>query len=187
MHFVLAHGFNVMDGGQQTTDKFVSPLRKDGHEVSEADYGWRFLLSVRLFNRSIARKYILPKVRPGSIGIGHSNGCALLSYAAEMGAPFNTVILINPALDSDYAFPKQVKNILVIYNEKDYWVKLAKLLPSHRWGAQGRRGFTGIDHRYTQYSSYQMWGVEGHSAVFSVFPQLYKLCLDYLEKIHANG
>lgn len=187
MHFVLAHGFNVVDGGKGSTDKFVGPLCASGHEVSQADYGWTFLFTVRFFNKKIAREKVLPLVRPGSIGIGHSNGCALLAYAAEMGAPFSTVILINPALDSDYAFPAQVKNVLVIYNEKDFWIRLAKLLLLHKWGAQGRKGFTGIDARYTQYSSYKLWGVEGHSEVFKVFPKLYNLCLNYLEKCHARS
>lgn len=106
-------------------------------------------------------------VSHGAVGIGHSNGCLILHRAASDGAPFRHLILINPALDADIAFPPSVERIDVLHNSDDAVVSVGALLPFHRWGDMGRRGATWPDWRVRNYDTRALFGASGHSAVFS--------------------
>jgi pimeloyl-ACP methyl ester carboxylesterase len=162
-HFL--HGFNVSDGGEGTTDKLIPVFRAAGFRAIAHDYGWFGLVRVRLCNGGVAEA-VKATVKRGDIGIGHSNGCAILAEAADRGAPFAGMVLINPALDEDRILPQSVRWIHVYYNSGDTAVWASRLLQfSHPWGAMGRLGFKGDDPRYRNIDCGP--DVNGHSDIFT--------------------
>lgn len=166
----VVHGFNVRDGGKATTDRLHPYLAGAGFEVVDEDYGWIGLLGVRLFNgplaRGIADRAILNSnagVKP--VGIGHSNGCAILARAADLGAPFEALVLINPALDAERVIAPQVRQVHVYHSRHDAAVRTARWLRWHEWGDMGARGYQGpADARYKCFDCSDY--IEGHSAIF---------------------
>lgn len=164
MKLVFVHGFNVRDNGKATIDT-LKPFLSD-HKIFEADYGLIGLIGVRTFGKKIAR--IISGMTPdGAIGIGHSNGCMELIRACEMGAPFDRLIFINPALDNDVDIPAQLNRVDVLHNLEDDVVTLSKWLPWHYWGDMGKIGYTGLDARVHNHETQMLFNVEGHSGVFS--------------------
>lgn len=161
----LVHGFNVSVGGRATTDKLLPYLKREGYSVVQHDYGWKFLLGTLLCNPSIAQA-IVHQATPGDIGIGHSNGCAILSRAAEQGAQFSKLVFLNPALDEEWVAPPHIEEVRVFYSNADSAVWWADQVPGVRWGGMGRYGFAGTDPRYLQYdmTPYR------HSEVFNHLP-----------------
>lgn len=185
-NYILAHGFNVKDGGKGTVDKLVPLLNG---RVQQADYGWFGLSSVLLHNDKIAQM-ITGMATPDSVGIGHSNGCALLVKAAQNGTRFKRLILINPALQDDIEIPSTVGKVYVLHNKFDLPVKAARLLnwfvPGRNflWGQMGNSGYQGDDPRVVNLNLSDY--VNGHSAVFSArnfhwFASVFKLLL--LDKV----
>ena len=173
----LVHGFNVTDDGGATTDRIAPYFEAAGFRPVEQDYGFLFLLGAWICNNRVAKR-IAKQVKPGDIGCGHSNGCAILTRAADAGAPFDGLVLINPALDADFTFAPQLRWIHVYYNQDDGAVKLAELIPhflNKRWGAMGARGYVGTDPRVENIDCHKDQGrglprVEGHSTIFSMMP-----------------
>lgn len=142
----IVHGFNVDDAGMSTTDVLMLPLATLGYEPVQHDYGWQGPIGTLLFNRSIAEG-IVPHVSKGDIGVGHSNGCAILSRVVEKGAQLDGLVFINPALDNDWTPPEHVKWVRVYHSTNDKAVQIAKYIPFVRWGDMGRVGYTGKDTR----------------------------------------
>lgn len=163
---VLAHGFNVKDGGKNTIDKLRHFL--GGHNVLQADYGYFDLFGVRFFNKHIA-KVVAGMTPAGSIGIGHSNGCDILLRACHMGAGFSRLILINPALDNDADFPwnGKLRRIDVLHNVDDTVVTTSRFMLFHPWGDMGRVGYTGRDTRVINHETKRLFNASGHSDVFN--------------------
>jgi pimeloyl-ACP methyl ester carboxylesterase len=159
----IVHGFNVDDGGAKTTNLLMPHLKQAGFRILDHDYGWFGLVQVRLCNGGIAET-VRAATRRGDIGIGHSNGCAILMEAAQRGAQFTGLVLINPALDEDCKAPAQVRWIHVYHNREDSPVKWSRILLLHPWGAMGRHGYRGKDERYTNFDCYPE--VQGHSDIF---------------------
>jgi len=170
---VLCHGFNVSDGGKDTTDSLRELTEACGYTVLEADYGKFGLFAVRYFSDNVA-SVIAGMAPSGSVGVGHSNGCNILLQAAEQGASFDKLILINPALDNDFVVPKQVKHVAVICNSEDDVVQLSKFIPFHRWGNAGKVGYKGDDDRVKSYE-FKTGGDNAHSDAFTTegFGQLF--------------
>lgn len=149
----LVHGFNVWDGGFKTVGKlrrYVEHL----FDVKEIKYGWTGLAGVRFKNPKVADKLV--KIANGDIGIGHSNGCAILQRAVTHGAKYEILIFINPALNKEARVPihSSVKRVYVLYSPDDEPVKWAKWLRKfsplswfdpHPWGEMGRVGYCGVD------------------------------------------
>ena len=164
----LLHGFNVKDGGAGSTGKLRAGLEAAGFTVKEIKYGWMNRVRVRLCNKSVA--HVLADMADNdSILIAHSNGCSIAYSAAEFGAPFKHVFLINPALDVDKEIPN-VRNVHVFYAHSDPWTKLARWIPFSNWGRQGAIGFTGVavEGKYKQTELDELIGEEvGHSGIFS--------------------
>lgn len=160
----VVHGFNVNDGGANTTNLLHPYLRQAGLRVVDHDYGWFGLIQVRLCNGGIAET-IKAASKRGDIGIGHSNGCAILMEACQRGAPLAGLVLINPALDEDCVPPPQVRWIHVYFNCDDSPVKWSRLLLLHPWGAMGRYGYKGDDPRYLNVDCAPE--VSGHSDIFT--------------------
>lgn len=162
---VLAHGFNVKDGGKETIDKLLPYLKN--HTVLQADYGFFGLFGVRFFNKNIAS--VVAGMTPyGAIGIGHSNGSDILLEACRAGANFSRLILINPALDRDTEFPDgMLARIDVLHNKDDRVVDTARLFLFHPWGDMGRVGYTGNDKRVRNHETKALFNASGHSDVFN--------------------
>lgn len=160
----IVHGFNVTDRGKATTDKMITPLEEQGYEIREWDYGWKFLLGTWYTNPRIARQ-IAREVRQGDIGVGHSNGCAILYRASQM-ASFGGMVFINPALDKDKA--PDCKWFHIYHNAGDTPVKMSKYIPGVYWGEMGRTGYIG-GHPHTNYDGQSTLGLsylDGHSVFF---------------------
>lgn len=170
-NIVLVHGFNVDDNGEQTVNKLEKYVNKEIYNVLHGDYGYFGLWGVRFFNKNIAQT-IAGMTPPNTVAIGHSNGCAILVRAAEYGAKFSRLILINPALNMDMEFPEQVERIDIFHNIDDTTVSWAKWLPFHRWGAMGRYGSISEDPRVFNHETKELFGISGHSAVFDVSEKL---------------
>ena len=143
-HFI--HG--AFDGdGEHHIDWLAPFFAARGFEpITGFDYGWTGIFSAMVFNERIARM-LAAEVAPGDIGVGHSNGCAILKDAADMGAPFHELILLNPALDNSVTFAPQLKRIHVFYSPSEIPTEIARYLPLHPWGNMGRVGYRGNDPR----------------------------------------
>lgn len=164
----LIHGFNIKDEGAATTRTIKQGLEAYGYEVIEISYGFFHRVRVRLCNKGLAHA-IAHLVEPGSTTIAHSNGAAIAYLAAEFGAPWKNMTLVNPALDSNVVFPIQLENIQVWYAPHDKWTGLAKFIPNSIWGAMGREGYKGTsDNRVVQYNQEKILGrfEDEHSGMF---------------------
>lgn len=166
-NLVLCHGFNVKDGGKETLDNLIPHLPLDN--IQQADYGYFNLLAVRYFNDNIAT-VIAGMAADKSIGIGHSNGCAILVKAARLTSKIKRLVLINPALDDDTEFPAHLERIDVFHNWSDYLVTSAKFLLFHEWGEMGRVGYVGEDKRVFNHETIALFGVHGHSDLLQKKP-----------------
>lgn len=152
---LLCHGFNVRDGGANTLDKLVGHLTRPKIRVKQADYGHLGLLGVLAMNDNLAAM-LAGLSEQHDIGVGHSNGCALLVQAAEQGAQFSQLHLINPALIEDYQFPPHIKQVFVYHSKGDWSVRAARWLrflpfirrnANYIWGRMGATGYVGQDPR----------------------------------------
>ncbi|MEJ1402648.1 MAG: hypothetical protein RPU73_02030 [Candidatus Sedimenticola sp. (ex Thyasira tokunagai)] len=166
---ILVHGFNVADGGKKTIDRLIPCLIERRRHVVQYDYGYRFLLGVRLRSKEDARG-LMDIYRPGDIVIGHSNGAHLIALAIEMGMPVKRAIMIHPALNKDWRPPYDhpIEEIHVYYSGKDVATWMAKFLPFHKWGAMGTVGPTSADSRLIGHQEEQ-----SHSGGFVEHPWRY--------------
>jgi len=146
----LLHGFRVSDAGEKTVARLTPNFESSGHSARIFSYGWIGLMGAWFLNPRIV-KQLLARVGPNDVGIGHSNGCVLLHRAAHLGAPFNGLVYINPALRADAERAPQVNWIDVYFNDGDHVVKVAALLRllapwaplgDPLWGDMGARGST---------------------------------------------
>jgi hypothetical protein len=165
---ILIHGFNVSDEGEGTVGKLGPMFEAAGYTVKRPRYGWRGLLGVRALNKTFSRM-ITDMSEPGDIAVCHSNGAAIAAEAADLGAPFSQLVLINPALDHDRRFPRQLDAIHVWHSPSDGPLKFARLLPWHSWGNMGAVGYRGpADARVTNYNKQSDFRVSSsaHSDIF---------------------
>ncbi len=155
----IVHGYNVRD--PRRLFRLASFFEAEGVPVIRVDYGWTgFLLGLLRVRFITPREAIrlVDEVRPGDIGLGHSNGCAVLHKACELGAPFERLIYLNPALRSD-SIPENpyLQRMYALATPDDMAVLagewLRRLSPLRLfgkqtpWGAMGRWGYTGDDPR----------------------------------------
>lgn len=169
----LVHGFNVRDGGKDTIDTLIPFLKTLNLNTVEHNYGHFNIVDVIRKNDVVASR-VKNKVIDGDIGIGHSNGCAILVKSAIQGACFKTLILINPALDKKFEFPPNIEKIHVIHNSYDKPVVAAKWLRrlvfwrnSFLWGEMGNTGYKGNDPRVNNIKLFQK-----HSGAFKKMNQV---------------
>lgn len=176
MKYVAFHGFNVSDRGKGTIDKLKPFL-----DIVDVDYGWMWLFRVKMCNSCIA-KSVVNLIPEGSVGIAHSNGALIAvkvieayrtrqlalkvpESAIQKNYPFKKLVLINPALDVDYKFPKGL-HVDVYYTPTDRATLIARYLPFSRWGSMGRDGYLGNKSHIYNYDSTKMFGSKTHSDVF---------------------
>lgn len=111
------------------------------------DYGWTGIFSAFFLNDRWAR-LLTAQVRPGDIGVGHSNGCAILARATDLGAPFRELLFLHPALDRGARIDPHVERITVFHAPSEIPTLLARFIPMHPWGDMGRVGYRGSDPRF---------------------------------------
>lgn len=181
MKTYLLHGFNVHDGGADTVEMLRPFLREHpgSTTVKSWKYGWFGLLSVLFKNKIVAKRLAMAhaQVYPASpcYAVGHSNGCAILLRAAQLGMEFKTLLLINPALNVDTVFPPNIRQVIVVHTEDDVPTRVARwfdripfigLIIPNAWGAMGAYGYEGPDPRVM---NIDLTGVlHGHSDLFEV-------------------
>jgi hypothetical protein len=162
----FVHGFNASSGANNV-GRLRPYFEGAGFRVRELNYGWSGPLRVRLCNRGIALA-LAALVEPGTIGVGHSNGCAILQRASLSGARFEQLVFVNPALDRGAEIGPQVKRIHVWHSPSDKPVRLARFMLRHPWGDMGAKGYRGADPRFINYDKEHGFPVSsrGHSDVF---------------------
>lgn len=160
--FIL-HGFNVLDDGENTTDKLITLVRELGYDPIPFDYGWLGLIGARFFSRNLA-KLLSNLSSNGDIAIGHSNGCNIINQAVRHGARFRRLLYVSPALGENAELGAQVLKCTVLHTHRDWIVKLSCLLPFHPWGRMGAVGYRGGDSRYANIDCTN-WSF-GHSDYF---------------------
>lgn len=170
MRIWLVHGFNVSDGGKGSIDH-LRPVLEAVYSptVHEFDYGYTFLLGALFGNPGRSRELARLSSR-GDIGIGHSNGCALLHRASNLEqSHFDHLIYINPALDSDAVPGQKVKTLDVLYSPDDAATTVAAWIPWVLWGDMGNKGYTGQDPRVKNYNLLSCLNTKslGHSGAFT--------------------
>lgn len=145
---LTAHG--IFTSGTNSIDKLDPLLRSRQCEVVSYEYFPNDLIAARLLNwkRENAVRD-LAKQQGITVGIGHSNGCAILHGAARKGAGFKLLIYANPALDSKpKPLPKEVERVYVLHAPDDMATWVAKFLILSPWGDAGRNGYKGDDSRF---------------------------------------
>ena len=162
---VLVHGF-ASKGGKGSTDKLRPYFEAAGYRVYELDYGWTLFPTYTKANKKLALSWVgwaralaaLQKDLTGSdelIGVGHSNGCAILRLSSWLGAPFTQLVFINPALNTKGRKTRigpTVKRVHVWHSPSDKALRVARWLPFHTWGRMGAVGYKGDDPSYVNYN-----------------------------------
>ncbi|QBQ71168.1 alpha/beta hydrolase [Shewanella phage S0112] len=184
-HVFLVHGFNVKDRGAGTVGKLVpylsQPIDDIPIHIQVHAYPWFGLFQVMFKNRDVAEELVkkqdlIPWNCASSYhAIGHSNGCAIIFEAAKLGAKFDSVVLINPALKMDTPIPANIKKVYVIhtaYDDATLSARVLDRLPVIRWlipnfwGAMGTFGYKGkCDSRIANFDM-SMY-LQGHSDFFT--------------------
>lgn len=136
---ITIHGFADYNG-ELTTDLLHPFFADEGYDCEQYDYGFHVLVSMR--NGRWAKE-LTARVKPDAVGIGHSNGCALLRRAAFLDAPFSQLVFINPALDEDADLPAHIKACHVWHSPMDLGLHVSRFFPWSEWGAMGATGATG--------------------------------------------
>lgn len=167
---LLVHGF-ASKGGKGSTDLLRPFFEAAGYEVAELDYNWTGLIGVRTCNKKLAKSWagwcrIVASKVTEIVGVGHSNGCAILRASAWLGAPFTQLVFINPALNTKGKKTRigpLVKRVHVWYSPSDKAVRIARWLPKHPWGRMGAIGYKGDDPRYINYNKQDDFRVSSRS------------------------
>lgn len=167
---VLVHGF-ASKGGKGSTDLLRPYFEAAGYQVAELDYRWTGLIGVRTCNKKLAQSWagwcrIVASHATEIIGVGHSNGCAILRASAWLGAPFTQLVFINPALNTKGKKTRigpLVRWVHVWHSPSDKAVRVARWLPRHPWGRMGAVGYKGNDPRWINYNKQDDFRVSSRS------------------------
>ena len=172
----LLHGINY--SLSTTTGLLVRPLEAHGIKVHHFDQAanWPWQSRSKRYLNDQARRFIyrMVEMRDATI-VAHSQGCLQALYMLEAWRKYSDVPLfdkiyfLSPAANRTgwnferYAFDE----MRVIYNPDDLAIWLGGLLPFHRFGWAGCRGFKTEDPRVTQISDRsKVDGWIGHSHYF---------------------
>lgn len=153
----LIHGIHSPEGNNNIT-AFVPVLQKamPGARVEVFSYGFMGFWAARWDNPEVAKRLAFVKsgnTKEKEVWVTHSNGAAIAylattRYEARPGAIFN----FNPALDRWRVAP--VKWVETIHSNQDRWVNLARYLPGHIWGDQGKIGIAPTTFKVPEHNSY---------------------------------
>lgn len=189
----LVHGFRVSDRGTGTVGCIEPHLDTRALPYRRLSYPWTHLITLNR-NSRWAVEELCDRVQPGDGAIAHSNGCWIVVQAAELGAPLDWLILVNPALHPRHELPGQLRQVFVYYSEGDvavragrYWRILTRAFPwrwnnRHPWGAMGALGYTGEDPRVV---NTRMPRSFGHSGVWKDEQSLMRIAERAAVQAHA--
>lgn len=163
-NLILCRGFNEPDIDRAVIDN-LKPFLKN-HKIQDANYGDFKFIGVRFFNDNVSG-VVAGMAIADSIGVGHSNGCAILVRAAARTNNIKRLIFINPALDRDTVFPASLERIDVFHNQYDFVVTASRLLRFHEWGDMGNVGYKGCDKRVHNHETATLFNAVGHSGVLT--------------------
>lgn len=156
---------------------FMSPVT-DGLRPILLTYGYMLAILANIANWFLTRKFSKIIV-PGSIGVGHSNGCTLMHEISKK-VEMTGLVLVNPALNNDTVFDPRLKFIHIYWSKGDDVVTLSSLVPFSDWGNLGATGYKGPhDSRVRQW---EMGGVP-HSAIVHDPTVMYKWGPEIVENI----
>jgi pimeloyl-ACP methyl ester carboxylesterase len=152
----------------------IQYLEAAGHTVKYPEYGYELAIETRIFNPAIVG-ILLPFIEPGSILIGHSNGCAISQALIMAGAPVKGAVFINGALETNFPIPASLEFVDCFFNSGDDITEIAKLgeelnIYPGDWGALGHFGYQGNDPRVTNFdcgNTPNMPVIHGHSDIFT--------------------
>lgn len=175
----LIHGIHSPEGNNNVS-AFAPVLQHalPGAKVEVFSYGFMGFWQARWQNDSVAQR--LAQARRSNFGekeiwVTHSNGAAIAYIAATKynGAP-NAIFNFNPALDRWRVAP--VAHVETIHSDQDRAVDLARFLPLHIWGDQGKVGikatlFNAVEHdRFVCHNATKIPGFmayRGHTGAFT--------------------
>ena len=197
MEFVMPTAHFIHGAFDPNGVKFIDWLapyfaERGYHPETDFDYGWTGIFSALLFNRRWAR-LLAGKVCKGDVGVGHSNGALVLKEAADLGAPFDTLILLNPALDRGTRFAAHIKTIYVFHAPSEWPTRIARFLPLHPWGDMGRVGYKGPDPRVLNINSespynlaFRVTGHTGYERHKEFWGPEFAACAPLVERSYAT-
>lgn len=170
---VLVHGFNVRDP-RNSIERVRDLFENYGFHTTPFRYGWTDLLDVRFGSKNLAYALLsmLDFIDNEVIVIGHSNGCNLINQAAwlmeealiDSPCTFRRAVYLSPALNRTTRLCPVLDRADVFHTKSDWAVRLASVLPFHRWGSMGAHGYGGSDIRYHNHDASLL--VKGHSGWF---------------------
>lgn len=175
----VLHGIHSDSGNMDVLTPFYAVL---GFRVWLWDYGHIYAANARFFKNPYVVDELAAQVKPGDIGVGHSNGCAILADACDAGVPFAGLTYINPALNKTRRFAKHIRWARVYYNEFDTavlagkwfrWLNPVSWVKQHPYGEMGRVGVDYWDNRVRAVDCYNhppdisLPQLQGHSAFLS--------------------
>jgi pimeloyl-ACP methyl ester carboxylesterase len=151
MKAYLLHGIETQDPERST----ISFLRDylTGLDVVILGYGYipaLFAFITNIIDWIIERR-LRKLIEPGSLIIGHSNGCTI-GWRLSNKIATHGLVLINPALDNDISFHPELKFIHIYWSPKDSVSWLSQFVPFSDWGLMGVTGYKGKDPRVKQFN-----------------------------------
>lgn len=169
---VIVHGIHTEGGSVYDFGKRLEFL---GYEVEYFDYAkrWAFHLFFPLVLRRDGAR-LANFMRDGDHVIAHSNGALVWQSSITAGAKWGHCFIFGGAATSDkMEYPQHsLLNAFIVYNVKDWALKLGALIPFHPFGRLGLRGFagtptTGKDDRFQNVRGfYKSFGLN-HSHYFT--------------------
>jgi len=142
----------IKRSAKTTTDILGRELERLGHKWVPLRYpvvrGWSGRSRTARRERALAL-YKAIKSYPGPrFLIAHSNGCAEACAVMDLAGTdiFQGVLFIAPAVNSDWTFPQEAfQRLVIVHNTHDKVLAAGSLLPgNHIWGGLGRKGYTGF-------------------------------------------
>lgn len=146
----LIHGIKVADADHSSIAFLKFTLTKFKVVVLRYMYIPVLLTPIVSAINYFVVKRFLRLIRPGSVLIGHSNGCAI-AYNVSNKLHVKGLVLINPALDADVKFGPFIDFIHVYWSRNDKVTWLSKFVPFSDWGSMGTVGHKGDDPRVKQW------------------------------------
>lgn len=175
----VVHILHGIHSGSESTGVLAPYYSALGYRVWVWDYGEVYAVNARFLKNPHVVSELKKQVKSGDIGVGHSNGCAILAKASDEGVEFSGLTFINPALNKDRRIEPGVNWIRVYFNEGDKAVNAGKwfriLNPiswfnEHPYGEMGKKGTCYFDKRVDLISGDeppepQLTMLDGHSAM----------------------
>lgn len=138
---LLIHGWRVRDPNR-SVGFLAAPLAALGYEPVMLNYGFTLTAGRTRFVSNKAAKNWSARTQPTDIVIGHSNGARIAWEMSHTGQCLaDTMVWINPSLDPECVPGRSVRQLLVLYSQQDWAVRLGSVLPNSIWGRMGYDGY----------------------------------------------